>query len=102
MSEPVVPGPPIPMGRLAPIDNIDDAARNIDQIVDWSIKAQSNIGYFAVLYKRVTLAIHEAINEGVFENGARMAALDVAFARRYFNALNTYFYPADIRPSTRV
>ncbi|EUA68595.1 hypothetical protein I553_1783 [Mycobacterium xenopi 4042] len=66
--------------------------RNIDQIVDWSMKAKSGIGYFAVLYRRVTLAIREAINEGKFDDGRRMQDLDVAFAQRYFDALNAYFY----------
>ena len=29
----------------------------------------------------------------MFDDGPRMEQLDVAFARRYFNALNAYFYP---------
>jgi hypothetical protein len=86
----VVTSPP---NRLAEADNIADVLRNIDQIIEWAIKAQSHIGYFAVLYRRTTLAIRDAVNAGVFEDGPRMEALDVAFARRYFNALNTYFYP---------
>ena len=43
-------------GRLALAQNIDDVLRNIDQIIDWAISAQSHIGYFAVLYQRTTLA----------------------------------------------
>jgi hypothetical protein len=92
MSAPVTPSPPLPLDRLEEPETIDDVLRNIDQILDWAIKAESHIGYFAVLYRRVTLAIREAINEGVFDDGRRMEQLDVAFARRYFNALNAYFY----------
>jgi len=45
------------------------------------------------VYKRITLAIHEAIADGQFDDGNRVARLDVAFAQRYFNALNAYFHP---------
>jgi hypothetical protein len=51
--------------------------RNIDQIIDWAIKAKSHIDYFAVLYKRVTLGVCEAISEGVFDDGHRIEQLDV-------------------------
>jgi hypothetical protein len=85
------PAPP----RLEQVQTIADVARNIDRILDWSIEAQSTIGYFAALYKRVTVAIGDAIDDGVFDDGPRMERLDVAFARRYFNALNAYFYPGE-------
>lgn len=78
---------------LAPPRTIDDVLRGIDQILDWSVNAQSTIGYFAVLYKRVTVAIREAIDDGVFDDGSRIERLDVVFAQRYFDALNAYFYP---------
>ena len=100
MSAPVPPSPPLPLDRLEEPETIDDVVRNIDQIVDWSIKAESHIGYFAALYKRITLAIREAISEGVFDNGRRIEELDVAFARRYFNALNAYFYPDEYQGLT--
>ena len=88
------------MERLAEPTTIDDVVRNIEQIIDWSIKAQSTIGYFACLYKRVTVAIREAIKEGEFDDGRRVEQLDVAFARRYFNALNAYFYPDEYQGLT--
>jgi Family of unknown function (DUF5995) len=93
MSAPVIPQPPLQMARLREAKDIDDVVRNLDQIIEWSIKAESHIGYFTVIYKRVTVAIREAINEGMFYNGSRIEQLDVAFGRRYFNALNAYFYP---------
>jgi uncharacterized protein DUF5995 len=98
---PPVPNKPLPyLARLEEPETIDDVLRNIDQIIDWAIKAESHIGYFAVLYKRVTLAIRGAINEGVFDDGHRIEELDVAFARRYFNALNAYFYPDECQGLT--
>jgi hypothetical protein len=100
MSTAVTSRPPLPLERLEEPGTIDDVLRNIDQILDWSINAQSNVGYFATLYKRVTVAIRDAINEGVFDDGRRMEQLDVAFARRYFNALNAYFYPDEYQGPT--
>jgi len=92
MSAPT-PGTPIPLGRLDEPETIDDVLRNIDRVIEWAIKAESHIGYFAVLYKRTTLAIRDAIKADVFDDGPRMGALDVAFARRYFNALHAYLCP---------
>lgn len=92
----VVPSrPAMQMSRLAQAKNIDDVLHNVDQIIGWSINAESHLGYFAVVYKRVTLAIRKAINEGVFDDGHRIEELDVVFAQRYFNALNAYFYPEE-------
>ena len=51
MSAPVTPSPPLRMARLEKPETIDDVLRNIDQIIDWAIKAESHIGYFAALYK---------------------------------------------------
>lgn len=99
MSAAVTPSP-LRLDRLEEPRNIDDVLHNIDQIIDWSINAESHIGYFAVLYRRVTLAIKEAIKEDKFSNGPRIEQLDVAFARRYFNALNAYFYPDEYQGLT--
>jgi len=74
--------------------------RTIDQVIDWSIKTESHIGYFACLYKRITLAIRQAIEDGVFDDGPRIGRLDVAFARRYFDALNAYFFPDEFQGVT--
>lgn len=78
---------------LAQPQTIDDVLRNLDQVLSWSVDTRSTIGYFAVLYKRITVAIRDAVNAGEFDDGPRIEALDVVFARRYFDALNAYFYP---------
>jgi hypothetical protein len=100
MSAPVTPRPSLPMEALAEAKDIDDVLRNIEQIIDWSINAESHLGYFAVIYKRVTLAVREAIKKGEFEDGQRIEQLDVAFAQRYFNALNAYFHPGEYQGLT--
>jgi hypothetical protein len=100
MSAAVTPSPPLPLERLEEPETIDDVLRTIDQILEWSVTAQSNIGYFATLYKRVTVAIRDAIDDGVFDDGRRIEQLDVVFARRYVNALNAYFYPDEYQGPT--
>ncbi len=100
MSAAVTSSPPLLLDRLKEPETIDDVLRNIDQIIDWAINAESHTGYFAALYKRVTLAIREAINEVKFDNGRLIGELDVVFARRYFNALNAYFYPDEYQGLT--
>jgi hypothetical protein len=92
MPAPAPPGAPA-LDRLNEPGTIDDVLRNIDQVLDWAKETKNAIGYFAVLYRRVTLGIRDAINDGKFVDGARIERLDVAFAKRYFNALNAYFYP---------
>jgi len=91
----VRPTPEVPWEPLRPADNIDEVVRNLDQIIDWAIREKSTIGYFAVLYKRSTVAIREALNTGLFYDPALLDQFDAVFAKRYFDALNAYFHPDD-------
>lgn len=45
-------------------------------------------GFFAALYARITREIQRMVVAGEFADGARMERLDVAFANRYFDALD--------------
>lgn len=75
--------PPLPQ-------TIDEVIVRLDEIIARSIQEKSRIGYFPALYKRVTMKVRDGIAKGVFEDGARMARLDVIFANRYFMALEQY------------
>ena len=86
--------------RLPDPATIDDVINTLDRILEWSIAAPSTIGYFAAIYKRVTVAIRQASRNGEFANGPLIEELDVAFAQRYFTALNGFFYPNDYPPVT--
>ncbi|MCV7099310.1 DUF5995 family protein [Mycobacterium palustre] len=81
--------------RLARATDVDDVVSNVERIIEWSKAAESHLGYFAAVYKRVTLAIRDDIDRGGFQDGRRVAQLDVAFAQRYFDALNAHFHPGE-------
>ncbi len=87
---PKTPPPPPPIPATTTIQQVVDA---LGTIINWSIEASSRLGYFAALYKRVTIAVGIAVAEGKFEDGARLERLDAAFANRYFDALNGHFHP---------
>jgi hypothetical protein len=72
------------------IKTIDDVVQALNAIVQDSAYTQSRAGYFAALYKRMTIAVSEGIEKGAFENGSRMEALDILFARRYLTAFDAF------------
>jgi hypothetical protein len=69
---------------------IEEVISQLDQIIEWSISNKSRIGYFATLYRRMTVAVQQGINNNIFQDGKRMEQLDVRFANRYFFAWNAY------------
>jgi len=73
-----------------PIQTIDDVVSALDVIVQSAYDNQSRLGYFAALYRRVTLAVRDGISAGSFQNGPLMEQLDVVFASRYLDALSTF------------
>ncbi len=75
-------------GNMMPAENIDQVIDQLDDIIDWSINSSSRLGYFAALYRKVTLKVKEGIGDGFFEDGARMENLDVIFANRYLEAFD--------------
>ncbi|MGO9508965.1 MAG: DUF5995 family protein [Mycobacterium sp.] len=80
-----------PPPELPAVDTVDDILSGLQSVIDWSIEAASPIGYFAVVYKRSTIAIRGAIDEGVFEDGTRTIRFALTFARRYFDAVRSHF-----------
>lgn len=70
---------------------IDGVIDQLQDIIDHSIAQGSRLGYFAALYKRMTIAVHDGITAGVFADAARMEALDVTFANRYLDTRSQYF-----------
>ncbi len=79
---------PAPVPGLA--RTIDEVIAQLDDIIARSIRDGSRLGYFAALYRKVTVKVKEGISQGRFENGPRMEWLDVKFANRYLEAMDQY------------
>jgi hypothetical protein len=69
---------------------IDEVIERLGAIVEQSIRDGSRLGYFASLYNRVTITVRDGVRAGRFEDGPRMARLDVVFANRYLDAYDAY------------
>lgn len=69
---------------------IDEVISALDQIITESEQNNDPAGYFAALYRKVTIKVKEGIAAGFFDNGHRMEQLDVVFANRYLDALSAF------------
>lgn len=65
---------------------IDGVVRVLDEIIDDCLLKRSRLGYFAALYRRVTVGVRRRVENGTYVNGPRMERLDVRFAQRYIDA----------------
>ena len=68
------------------IKSIDEVISTLENIIIETEKDQNPLGYFAALYKKVTVKVKEGIETDFFEDGPRMEKLDVVFASRYIDA----------------
>lgn len=73
------------------MQNINEVIARLDVIVKQCAATQNRAGYFAALYKRMTIAVAEGIQQNAFEDGPRMERLDIAFAKRYIEAYDCYY-----------
>src|SRR6266852_2461543 len=69
---------------------IDEVLAELDQITRWARDERSRLGFFATLYRNVTIKVKEGIGAGLFQDGPRMEKLDVTFASRYLAALRSF------------
>ena len=69
---------------------IDEVLARLDEIIHLARRDGSRLGYFATLYRNVTIKVKEGIASGFFEDGARMERLDVTFANRYLAAFESF------------
>ncbi len=72
------------------MQSISEVINRLEQIVEEAKEQQSPLGYFAAVYLKMTLAVRDGIEKGLFENGSRMEQLDVRFAGRYFEAFDAW------------
>ena len=69
---------------------IDEVIAELDQIILRARNQRDRLGFFATLYRNVTIRVKAGITAGLFENGPRMETLDVTFANRYLAALESF------------
>lgn len=68
------------------INSIDQVIKLLDEIISESEKNNNPLGYFAALYRNVTIKVKEGIQNNFFDDGPRMEKLDIVFALRYLEA----------------
>ncbi|MFF0160462.1 DUF5995 family protein [Streptomyces sp. NPDC005263] len=71
-------------------ESIDDVVDGLAGIVREAGRAGDRIGYFAALYRQVTVEVRTAIHGGLFDDGARMDRFDTHFGNRYFDAYDAW------------
>lgn len=69
---------------------IDEVVESLDQIIDSCKETENPLGYFAALYRLVTVTVKNKIGTNYFDDDARMEKLDVVFANRYLAAYSDY------------
>lgn len=72
------------------VQNIGGVITRLEEIIEQCKAMKNRAGYFAALYKRITLAIAEGIANDQFEHGSRVEKLDIIFAQRYIDAWACY------------
>lgn len=87
---------------LGPADSLDEVIDRLTEIIDWSRQTGSRMGYFAALYRKVTLKVADGIRHGNFDDGARMERFDVVFANRYLEAVRARMTPGTPTSSWRL
>lgn len=73
-----------------PPQTIDEVLAELDELISRAQRERNRLGFFATLYRNVTLKVKEGIAAGQFEDGARMERLDVTFANRYLAAIDSF------------
>ncbi|MGW7424545.1 DUF5995 family protein [Streptomyces sp. NPDC054813] len=71
-------------------ENIDDVVDGLAGIVREATRAGDRVGYFAALYRQVTVEVRTAVHDGLFDDGPRMDRFDTHFGNRYFEAYDAW------------
>lgn len=71
-------------------NSIDEVIAHLETIIAECRQRQSRLGYFACLYRKMTIAVKNGIANNIFADGKRMELLDVIFANRYLQAYEAF------------
>ncbi len=80
---------------------IDEVIAHLDTIINQCMANQSCRGYFASLYRKMSVAVKAGVGNGAFEDGGRMERLVVEFANRYLDAYAAYASAQQLTTSWR-
>ena len=69
---------------------IQDVIDQLGEIIAECQQANSRLGYFPAMYRKVTVRIKEGVENGRFQDPDRLEHLDVVFAQRYLDAYRQY------------
>ena len=75
---------------FTPAASIDEVVARLDAVIERCRRENGRLGFFACLYRSVTVRVQEGIGAGRFQDGPRMERLDVIFANRYLAALEAH------------
>lgn len=76
---------------MSSYETIDEIINRLDGVIEQCSRENSKMGFFAVLYRDVTVEVQRSIIAGRFEDGPRMERFDVLFANRYLDAIDRYW-----------
>ena len=71
-------------------ETLDEVIEALTVIVLKSKAEKSRIGFFAAMYRKVTVRVRAGVVSGLFEDGPRMERLAITFASRYLTALDQF------------
>src|SRR5260221_13141851 len=69
---------------------IDEVLQLLDEIIAKARTELNRNGYFAAIYRRVTAAIKEGIDNHIFQDEKLVEQFDVVFANFYLDAFSAY------------
>ena len=82
--------------------NINEVIQILDSIIADAKAHDDRLGFFAAMYRQVTLDVRKGIQQGFFDNGPRMERFDTLFANRYFAAHDAWKSGGEITRSWKV
>ena len=62
----------------------------LTEIVQMAKDEESRVGFFAAMYRKVTVRVRDGVESGVFQDGPRMERLVSTFASRYLTAVDQF------------
>jgi hypothetical protein len=72
------------------VQSLQDVVSELERIIEWAHGASSRIGFFAAIYKRVTLEIERMVRADEFAEAETLVELDIDFADRYLSAVQAH------------